>query len=76
MMMKRIFALIAGSLLSVMFLAGCGTNNNDNNPAPEDNNIIDKNGVDDNNVDDNNVDDNNVNDNNVDDNNLNDNNNK
>ena len=55
-MMKKIFALLGGSLLSIMFLAGCGrimimTNKN---PAPEDdNNIIEdnKNGVNDNNDD-------------------------
>ncbi len=68
MMKKRLLALLGGSLLSMMFLAGCGVNNNDNNPAPpvnDNNDVNDNNGVLDNNdVNDNNgvLDDNNVND--------------
>lgn len=54
MMKKKLFALIGGSLMSAMFLAGCGTND-DNDPAPEDNNMIEENqdGVNDNNINDN-----------------------
>ncbi|MFJ7676789.1 hypothetical protein ACQKL0_01830 [Peribacillus sp. NPDC097264] len=50
MMKKRLYALIGGSLMSAMFLAGCG-NDDDNNPAPENDNMIEENqndGVDDN----------------------------
>lgn len=43
MMKKRLFALIGGSLMSAMFLAGCGTNDDDNNPAPENDNMIEEN---------------------------------
>ncbi|USK70064.1 hypothetical protein [Peribacillus asahii] len=41
-MKKRLLALLGGSFLSAMFLVGCGTND-DNDPAPEnDNNIMDE----------------------------------
>ncbi|MFJ7745039.1 hypothetical protein [Peribacillus sp. NPDC097295] len=53
MMKKKLFALIGGTLMSAMFLAGCGTNDDDNNPAPENDNMIEENqnGNDGNNLD-------------------------
>ncbi|WP_199478549.1 hypothetical protein [Peribacillus saganii] len=61
-MKRKLLALIGGSVLSVMLLAGCG---NDNDPAPEDDNNIENNEIEDNNNQDNGVlDDNNGNGNN------------
>ena len=42
-MKKRLLTILGGSLLSAMFLVGCGVNDNDNNPAPptNDNNVND-----------------------------------
>ena len=39
-MKKRLLALLGGSLLSAMFLVGCGINDNDNNPAPPTNDNV------------------------------------
>ena len=40
-MKKRLLALLGGYLLSLLFMVGCGVNNNDvNNPAPPTNDNV------------------------------------